>query len=56
MEKYIESNKKSKKNYNSQNTFVQISKDLHKKVKDYCKNNNIKIKVFLEDSISKNLS
>jgi hypothetical protein len=51
MEKYRE----IKKNYNSDKTFVQISKELHKKVKDYCKNNNIKVKDFLEDIISKGL-
>lgn len=51
MEKY----KQSKKNYNSDKTFVQISKELHQKVKEYCKLNNIKVKDFLEESISKNL-
>lgn len=52
MEKY----KQVKKSYNSDKTFVQISKELHKKVKDHCKNNNLKVKDFLEDIISKNLS
>ena len=42
MDKYHETNKKSKKNYNSDNTFVQISKELHKEDKEYCKSNNIK--------------
>ncbi len=55
MDKFYESNRISKKSYNSDKTFVQISKELHKKVKDYCKNNNIKVKDFLEDIISKGL-
>lgn len=55
MEKYKESNKNSKKNYNSDKTFVQISKDLHHRVKEYCIQNNIKVKDFLEQSILKSL-
>jgi hypothetical protein len=51
MEKY----KEIKKKYNSDKTFVQISKDLHKKVKDHCKLKGIKVKDFLEDLISKNI-
>jgi hypothetical protein len=56
MDKYKETNKKSKKNYNSDKTFVQISKDLHNKIKEYCILKNIKVKDFLEESILKNLS
>lgn len=55
MDKYYESNKKSKKNYNSDKTFVQISKELHQKVKEYCKNNNLKVKDFLEELIKKSV-
>jgi hemerythrin len=55
MDKYYESNKVSKKSYNSDKTFVQISKELHKKLKDHCKNNDLKVKDFLEDIISKSL-
>ncbi len=55
MEKYKESNKISKKNYNSDKTFVQISKEIHQLVKEYCLKNNIKVKDFLEESITKNL-
>jgi hypothetical protein len=51
MEKY----KEIKKKYNSDKTFVQISKELHKKVKDYCKKNNIKVKDFLEEIIKNKL-
>ena len=45
----------SKKNYNSDKTFVQISKELHKKVKDHCKKNGLKVKDFLEETILNNL-
>jgi predicted HicB family RNase H-like nuclease len=55
MEKYKESNIISKKKYNSDKTFVQISKELHKKIKDYCKDKDIKVKDFLEKIINNNL-
>lgn len=55
MDKYKESNRISKKNYNSDKTFVQISKDLHSKLKEYCKENNLKVKDFLEEIIQKNI-
>ena len=55
MEKYQESNKISKKKYNSDKTFVQISKELHKKIKDHCKINGLSVKDFLEEIILKNL-
>jgi ABC-type uncharacterized transport system ATPase subunit len=50
-EKYLE----AKRKYNSNLSTFQISKDLHRKVKDYCKNNNKKVKEFLEDLIYKNI-
>jgi hypothetical protein len=52
MEKY----KEIKKKYNSDKTFVQISKELHNKVKEYCKENNIKVKDFLEKLITDKIS
>jgi hypothetical protein len=55
MEKYKETNKKSKKNYNSDKTFIQISKVLHNRVKEYCKDNDIKIKDFIEKIITERL-
>lgn len=55
MEKYKETNKISKKKYNSNKTFVQISKELHQKVKDYCKANNLKVKDFLEEVIKRSI-
>jgi predicted DNA binding CopG/RHH family protein len=45
-----------RKEYNSDKTFVQISKELHKKIKEHCKENGLKIKDFLEEVISKSIS
>ena len=53
MDKYQESNKISRKKYNSDKTFVQISKELHSHVKDYCESNGLKVKDFLDDIIKK---
>ena len=39
-EKYIE----TKRKYNSNLSTFQISKELHKDVKEYCKSNNLKVK------------
>ena len=55
MEKYKETNKKSKKNYNSDKTFIQISKELHNRVKEHCKDNDIKVKDFIEKIIIERL-
>ena len=55
MEKYKETNQKSKKNYNSDKTFIQISKELHNRVKEYCKDNDIKVKDFIEKIIIERL-
>ncbi len=51
MEKY----KETKRKYNSDKTFVQISKDLHKKVRTHCEKNGLKVKDFLEEVISNSL-
>lgn len=51
MEKY----KETKKKYNSDKTFIQISKDLHQKLKYHCKESGISVKDFLENLISKNI-
>jgi hypothetical protein len=45
-----------RKEYNADKTFVQISKELHKKIKEHCKENGLKIKEFLEEVISKSIS
>ena len=45
----------SKKKYNSNNTFIQIDKELHQKLKNYCKLNNLSIKNFIEKILSENL-
>lgn len=55
MEKYKESNIASKKKYNSDKTFVQISKGLHLRMKLHCSDRGIKVKDFLEKIIEENL-
>ena len=50
-DKYLE----SKRIYNSKLSTFQISKELHTKVKEHCKLNNIKVKNFLEEIISKSI-
>jgi hypothetical protein len=50
-EKYIE----TKRKYNSNLSTFQISKELHKSVKEYCKSNNLKVKDFLEEIIKKSI-
>ena len=50
-EKYIE----TKRKYNSNLSTFQISKELHKSVKEYCKPRNIKVKDFLEEIIKKSI-
>ena len=39
------------KKYNSDKTFVQIKKETHNKLKEFCVKNNLKIKDFLEKII-----
>ncbi len=51
MDKY----KQLKKEYNSKLSTFQISKELHKKVKDFCLLNNLTVKDFLEKIISENI-
>jgi hypothetical protein len=40
-----------RKEYNSDKTFVQIKKETHNKLKEFCVKNNLKIKDFLEKII-----
>ena len=56
MGKKYQSSIDSRKKYNSMNSTFQISKDLHKKVKDYCKEKNINVKEFLERIIENQIS
>jgi hypothetical protein len=54
----MEINKKyseTKRKYNSTLSSFQISKELHKKVKDHCKNNGLKVKDFLEEVIKNSI-
>lgn len=46
----------SKKNYNSIRSSIQIDKELHKKVKEYCMIHNIKLQEFLESLISEKIN
>jgi hypothetical protein len=51
-EKIYQSNIDSKKRYNDKLSTFQIDKNLHLEVKEYCKNNNLKVKDFLENIIN----
>jgi len=51
-EKYIQ----QKKEYNSKLSTFQISKELHKKVKEYCSREKIKVRDFIENLLSKNIN
>lgn len=50
-DKYLE----SKRTYNSNLSTFQISKELHKKVKEHCKLRDIKVKDFLEQIIHQSI-
>jgi hypothetical protein len=54
--KKYESDTESKKRYNSKLSTFQIDKELHNKVKDYCKLNNIKVRDLLESIIRDNIN
>lgn len=47
--------KETKKKYNLDKTFIQISKELHLKIKEKCKNKGIKVKDFIEQIIKENI-
>lgn len=51
-QKYLQ----QKKDYNSKLSTFQISKELHKLTKEYCKSKNLKVREFLEELISKNIN
>lgn len=55
-EKIYQSNIDSKKRYNDKLSTFQIDKNLHLEVKEYCKNNNLKVKDFLENLIKEKLN
>lgn len=50
-EKYI----LQKKEYNSRLSTFQVSKDIHKKVKEYCSNKNLKVRDFIEKLLIENI-
>lgn len=55
MEKYKEIKKISRKRYNSDKTYIQVSNSLHKKIQEYCLNNNLKMKDFISHSLEKSI-
>jgi hypothetical protein len=50
-EKYIQ----QKREYNSKLSTFQISKELHRKVKDYCNKKGIKVRDFIEKLLIENI-
>ena len=44
-----------KKEYNSKLSTFQVSKDIHKKVKEYCNKENIKVRDFIEKLLIENI-
>jgi hypothetical protein len=56
MKKKYQSKIDYSKKYNSKLSTFQIDKELHGKVKEYCKLNNLGIREFLENLIKNNIS
>jgi hypothetical protein len=50
-EKYIQ----QKREYNSKLSTFQVSKDIHKKVKDYCSKEKLKVRNFIEKILLENI-
>lgn len=50
-EKYIQ----QKREYNSKLSTFQISKELHKRVKEYCSKEKMKVRDFIEKLLSENI-
>jgi hypothetical protein len=48
--------KERRKSYNSDKTSIQIYKTTHEKLKKYCMLNNVKMKSFIEEIISKSIN
>lgn len=55
MDKKYQSKIDYSKKYNSKLSTFQINKELHSKVKDFCRDNNIKVREFLESIIEEKL-
>lgn len=55
MDKKYQSKIDYSKKYNSKLSTFQIDKELHTRVKEYCANNKLKIRDFLEELIAKNI-
>lgn len=56
MKKKYQSKIDYSKKYNSKLSTFQIDKELHSKVKEYCKLNNLGIREFLENLIKNNIT
>lgn len=56
MDKKFKNHKERRKLYNSDKTSIQIYKTTHEKIKKYCELNNLKIKNFIEEIISKSIN
>jgi hypothetical protein len=50
-EKYIQ----QKREYNSKLSTFQVSKDIHKKVKEYCSKEKLKVRDFIEKILLENI-
>lgn len=54
--KKYESDIRSKRNYNSKMSSFQINRDLHSKIKELCRLNNISVRLFIEKSLMEKLN
>lgn len=53
--KKIKTKEERRKEYNSDKISIQISKETHKKLKNYCIDNEIKMKDFIDEVIIKSI-
>jgi hypothetical protein len=53
--KKIKTKEERRKEYNSDKISIQISKETHKKLKNYCIDNKIKMKDFIDEVIIKSI-
>jgi hypothetical protein len=53
--KKIKTKEERRKEYNSDKISIQISKETHKKLKNYCIDNEIKMKDFIDEVILKSI-
>lgn len=53
--KKVKTKEERRKEYNSDKISIQISKETHKKLKNYCIDNEIKMKDFIDEVIIKSI-